>query len=168
MSERPAALDGLLGYVAANLPNEEAATAKARAAIAPLEKAVLAAKTQERAELREATLVIAAHHLRTTLYTAVYEDAGQRAAEGVTRAADELLHLVADPHTPIVAPPRETEPTLAVSDLLRRTESYLSALHGSVARHDNLGENLGCAGCQLRDQFRAELRSLTRPAADPS
>lgn len=42
-------------------------------------------------------------------------------------------------------------------DLLKRTESYLSALHGSVARHDNLAANLGCAGCELRDKIRNEL-----------
>lgn len=43
-------------------------------------------------------------------------------------------------------------------ELLKRAESYLSALHGSVARHDNLAANLGCAGCELRDQLAAELR----------
>lgn len=49
-----------------------------------------------------------------------------------------------------------TDPT----DLLRRAEAHLSALHGSVARHDNLGVNLGCAGCELRDEIRAELDHL--------
>ena len=39
--------------------------------------------------------------------------------------------------------------------LLRDTERYLSALHGSVARHDNLAANLGCAGCELRDKIQA-------------
>ena len=47
-------------------------------------------------------------------------------------------------------------------DLLRRTEALLSALHGSVARHDNLAADLGCAGCELRDQIRA---ALAAPAA---
>lgn len=42
-------------------------------------------------------------------------------------------------------------------DLLNRAESYLSALHGSVARHDQLAANLACAGCELRDQITAEL-----------
>jgi hypothetical protein len=41
--------------------------------------------------------------------------------------------------------------------LLRDTENYLSALHGSVARHDHLAANLGCAGCELRDRITAEL-----------
>ncbi|MFE9684138.1 hypothetical protein [Streptomyces sp. NPDC006285] len=41
--------------------------------------------------------------------------------------------------------------------LLRRAASYLSALHGSVARHDNLAANYGCAGCQLRDQIGVAL-----------
>ncbi|MEH0428812.1 hypothetical protein QBB34_21255 [Streptomyces stelliscabiei] len=94
MDDRPAALDAFL--TAATL-DEAAATAKARAAIAPLEKAIRAAKAQEHAELRESTLRIAAEHLRTTLFASVYEDAGQRAAEGVTRAADELLRLVGVP-----------------------------------------------------------------------
>ncbi|WP_406324435.1 hypothetical protein [Streptomyces niveus] len=42
-------------------------------------------------------------------------------------------------------------------DLLQRAESYLSALHGSVARHDNMGAGLGCAGCELRDKITAHL-----------
>jgi hypothetical protein len=42
--------------------------------------------------------------------------------------------------------------------LLRDVEAHLSALHGSVARHDNLAANLGCSGCELRDQIRAALR----------
>lgn len=42
-------------------------------------------------------------------------------------------------------------------DLLTRAESYLSALHGSVARHDNLAANFGCAGCELRDQIGVAL-----------
>ncbi|MFD9463499.1 hypothetical protein [Streptomyces sp. NPDC060027] len=54
-------------------------------------------------------------------------------------------------------------------DLLRRTESYLSALHGSVARHDNLAANYGCAGCELRDQTRAALRAAASvPAQAPT
>ncbi|MBE4783941.1 hypothetical protein [Streptomyces caniscabiei] len=105
MDDRPKALDALLA--AANLPDEETATAEARAAIAPLEAKIRAAKAQERAELREATLRIAAEHLRTTLFAAVYEDAGQRAAEGVTRAADELLRLVADRATPTITWPSQ-------------------------------------------------------------
>jgi hypothetical protein len=41
--------------------------------------------------------------------------------------------------------------------LLRDAENYLSALHGSVARHDNLAANFGCAGCELRDRLTAAL-----------
>jgi hypothetical protein len=41
--------------------------------------------------------------------------------------------------------------------LLRDAERYLSALHGSVARHDNLAANYGCAGCELRDKLTAHL-----------
>jgi hypothetical protein len=45
-------------------------------------------------------------------------------------------------------------------DLLRQAANYLSALHGSVSRHDNLGADLTCAGCALRDQVETELRRL--------
>lgn len=59
--------------------------------------------------------------------------------------------------------------TTPADDLLRRTESYLSALHGSVARHDNLAANFGCAGCELRDQIAAALRAAaTVPAPAPT
>lgn len=59
-----------------------------------------------------------------------------------------------------------TSPTAL--DLLKRAEALLSALHGSVARHDNLAANLGCAGCELRDQISAALPSLAAaPAALP-
>ena len=51
-----------------------------------------------------------------------------------------------------------TQPDTART-LLRDAERYLSALHGSVARHDNLAVNLGCAGCELRDRLAAELRA---------
>ncbi|MFJ2110570.1 hypothetical protein ACIOEX_01355 [Streptomyces sp. NPDC087850] len=58
------------------------------------------------------------------------------------------------------------DPThLDAVDLLRRAESYLSALHGSVARHDNLGANLACAGCALRGQIHDALNP--KPAVPP-
>jgi hypothetical protein len=54
--------------------------------------------------------------------------------------------------------------------LLRDAANYLSALHGSVARHDNLAANFGCAGCELRDRIATELRAASSagraPAAD--
>jgi hypothetical protein len=50
----------------------------------------------------------------------------------------------------------DEDPAPAVA-LLKQAENYLSALHGSVARHDNLAANLGCAGCQLRDAMRTAL-----------
>ncbi|MBE4783938.1 MULTISPECIES: hypothetical protein [Streptomyces] len=46
-------------------------------------------------------------------------------------------------------------------DLLKRTEAHLSALHGSVAWHDNLGANLACSGCELRDAIRTALKDQT-------
>ncbi|MFB7244596.1 hypothetical protein ACFCYX_19310 [Streptomyces populi] len=55
------------------------------------------------------------------------------------------------------------------TELLRRAESYLSALHGSVARHDNLAANYGCAGCELRDQIGVALRAaVSVPAPAPT
>ncbi|MEU5624245.1 hypothetical protein [Streptomyces tendae] len=44
--------------------------------------------------------------------------------------------------------------------LLRDAENYLSAQHGSVARHDHLAANLACAGCELRDRIGAALPEL--------
>ena len=53
-------------------------------------------------------------------------------------------------------------------DLLKRAEAYLSALHGSVARHDNLAANLACAGCELRDQIAAVLAAAVSVAVPPT
>lgn len=58
-----------------------------------------------------------------------------------------------------------TEPT---TRLLRDAENYLSALHGSVARHDNLAANYGCAGCELRDKIAAELRAAAPAGPAPA
>lgn len=58
-----------------------------------------------------------------------------------------------------------TDPTAV--DLLKRTEALLSALHGSVARHDNLAANLACAGCELRDQIRGALADAAVAVAVP-
>ncbi|MCL6734405.1 hypothetical protein [Streptomyces neyagawaensis] len=46
-------------------------------------------------------------------------------------------------------------------ELLKQTEAHLSALHGSVAWHDNLAANLACSGCQLRDAIRTALKDQT-------
>ncbi|GAA2629476.1 hypothetical protein [Streptomyces axinellae] len=59
-----------------------------------------------------------------------------------------------------------TEPASAALDLLKRAEALLSALHGSVARHDNLSANLGCAGCELRDQIQAALAAAPAGSED--
>jgi hypothetical protein len=52
--------------------------------------------------------------------------------------------------------------------LLRDAENYLSALHGSVARHDNLAANFGCAGCELRDKIAAELPAVSSAGQAPT
>ncbi|MFF0166760.1 hypothetical protein [Streptomyces prasinus] len=59
-----------------------------------------------------------------------------------------------------------TNPTVLA--LLRDAESYLSALHGSVARHDHLAANLGCAGCELRDRITAALPELAAVPVPPA
>jgi len=96
-----------------------------------------------------------------TLIPTAQADAVMAVLRGLTLRELELLHR---PDTP---PSRPEPHRMAAVELLRRTESYLSALHGSVARHDNLAANLGCAGCELRDQVGAELRRMadeTQPA----
>lgn len=93
MNERPAALDGLLGFITEALPDED--DAHARAAIAPLEEAVRAAKDQERSEIRDAARAEAAAQLRT--------DAGLRDAEGESTLAAygrELADLIAPNEAP--------------------------------------------------------------------
>jgi hypothetical protein len=52
--------------------------------------------------------------------------------------------------------------------LLRDAENYLNALHGSVARHDNLAANFGCAGCELRDRIGVELRAVSSASPAPA
>ncbi|GAA4823938.1 hypothetical protein [Streptomyces ziwulingensis] len=61
-----------------------------------------------------------------------------------------------------------TEPTSTAHVLLRDAENYLSALHGSVARHDHLAANLGCAGCELRDRIAAALPGLAAVSSPPA
>ncbi|WP_020116781.1 hypothetical protein [Streptomyces canus] len=58
------------------------------------------------------------------------------------------------------------DPTTDTARLLRDAERYLSALHGSVARHDNLAAGLACAGCELRDKIRTALPALATGQAE--
>lgn len=51
--------------------------------------------------------------------------------------------------------------------LLRDAEAYLSALHVHVARHDNIGADLTCGGCLLRDRIAAALPGLAGSAPVP-
>ncbi|MFF0512462.1 hypothetical protein [Streptomyces sp. NPDC004250] len=61
-----------------------------------------------------------------------------------------------------------TETPATALALLRDAEHYLSALHGSVARHDNLGVNLTCAGCSLRAVIAGTLPTLAvAPVSSP-
>ncbi|MGW3442207.1 hypothetical protein [Streptomyces sp. NPDC001076] len=129
MDDRPKHLDDLLAHVADNLTGDMAATSpiaspaevladqeqqstkRARALLAPLEQKFRELEARKRAELRGGMLTAAAEHLRTTLFPAVYEDAGQRTAEGVIRAADELLRLVENPDILTVVKPPAPDPS---------------------------------------------------------
>ncbi|MEO3978808.1 hypothetical protein [Streptomyces sp. CAU 1734] len=53
--------------------------------------------------------------------------------------------------------PLRRHPNPELLALLTDTESYLSALHSTVHRHDNLGADLGCAGCALLGRIKAAL-----------
>ncbi|MCD7440272.1 hypothetical protein K4B79_18835 [Streptomyces lincolnensis] len=99
---------------------EEQSAARIAALLAPLERKVREHRAQERAEIRAAVLAIAARHLRTTLFHQVYDDAGLRTAEGVTRAADELLRLVADPNVATTAPVADADRVAAALAEVRR------------------------------------------------
>lgn len=157
MSERPAALDGLLDHIAANrpdLPDEETVTAKARAAIAPLEQKLREHQAQERAELRGATLGAASEHLRTTLFHKVYEDAGQRTAEGVTRAANELLRMVGDPAVPTVTWPSQRALDEASSDVPIAI-SIVYAVRGRPEVPDEYNETRTVAPTEITLTYRS-------------
>ncbi|MGQ4358536.1 hypothetical protein [Streptomyces sp. SAS_272] len=276
MNDRPAALDGLLGYVADSLPDEGEATARARAALAPLEAKLREHKAQERAGIRSATLreaidvareegnrleelasIATARGARSVAYllrkllvkeqppvgqptpaestsldrtplarsvryivrgapdvpdeynatrtitptevTFTYpavpdaqlgrvhayvkgwwkQDGARVHAEAVGRhftgdLADWPQWLAAEArrHDPAAAERDEQEAQAHLDqladlrppmDLIRDAANYLSALHGSVGRHDNLAANLNCAGCELLDRLRAEQRRQPRP-----
>ncbi|MGW1267565.1 hypothetical protein, partial [Streptomyces sp. NPDC002491] len=181
--DRPNALDALLAHVTDNLPNEETATARARAALAPLEKRIRAAQEHERAEIRNATLREAIDVAREEGHR-LEEVAGIAHARGARSVAYILRKLLAKEQPAVGADQEQRDEQQAQAhldqladllpplNLLQRTESYLSAMHGSVGRHDNLAANLGCAGCELRDKLRDELHRRALPTdrilAEPS
>ncbi|MEU6222267.1 hypothetical protein [Streptomyces sp. NPDC047042] len=69
MDDRPKALDALLAHVADNLPDEEASTAQARAALAPLEQKVRELEAQKRAKIRSDALLEGADAALTLDFT---------------------------------------------------------------------------------------------------
>jgi lipopolysaccharide biosynthesis regulator YciM len=81
------------------------------------------------------------------------------ADDALQQRIETLEHVAAGNkrHIQLIVPKLE-----AAVDLLKRTEGHLSALHGSVGRHDNLAANLACGGCELRDAIRVALADLTR------
>ncbi|WP_069743059.1 hypothetical protein [Streptomyces sp. EN23] len=52
---------------------------------------------------------------------------------------------------------RPADQLRAVIDVLGDAQSYLSALHGHVARHDNLGADFTCGGCDLHARLAPAL-----------
>ncbi|MGD6750961.1 hypothetical protein [Streptomyces sp. BH105] len=56
--------------------------------------------------------------------------------------------------------------TTAPLALLRTAETYLAATHEHAARHDNLGADYTCGGCQLRERIAAALAEAS-VTADP-
>jgi len=97
-----------------------------------------------------------------------FTDDDQAAVTSLRRMADGATDAAASEASANETGASVAPTTDRAADLLRRTESYLSALHGSVARHDNLGANLGCAGCELRDQLAAALRRMADETPQPS
>jgi hypothetical protein len=69
---------------------EDEPTREARAALDRLGDAIRKAKIRERDAYAAGLLRAQARQLRTEVYGRVYDDAGQRAASGVLRAADHL------------------------------------------------------------------------------
>lgn len=59
---------------------------------------------------------------------------------------------------PFSSPPQD--PT---ANLLRDAERYLSALHTRAGRHEILGADFTCAGCQLADRIRQHLDGTGTP-----
>ncbi|MFF2852626.1 hypothetical protein ACFVT5_40995 [Streptomyces sp. NPDC058001] len=89
----------------------------------------------------------------TTRTTAVRCCSTQQRAARPNRTRDHLEKTMTDP---------------TVLGLLRDAERYLSALHGSVARHDNLGADFTCEGCTLRDRIAAAVPGLAAVPSAPA
>lgn len=70
-----------------------------------LRRAVVLSEPTDQAAVRAAALREAALHLYTALFPAVYNDLGQKAAEGVNRAVSELRRLADEQHAPTTADP---------------------------------------------------------------
>jgi hypothetical protein len=51
--------------------------------------------------------------------------------------------------------------------LLRTAEAYLAATHEHASRHDNLGADLTCGGCALRERISVVLTAAASAPADP-
>ncbi|MFG2963552.1 hypothetical protein ACGFZS_09710 [Streptomyces sp. NPDC048288] len=152
MDDRPKHLDALLTHVADNLPDEE--TESARAQLAPLAAKFREVQAQERAKLRGATLGAAAEHLRNVLFPKVYDDAGQRTAEGVTRAAGELQRLIADPAVPTITWPSQRALDEATFDV-PISSSIRYAVRGRQDVPDEYNETRTIAPTEITLTYRA-------------
>lgn len=72
--------------------------------------------------------------------------------DAASEAATAPLAASQPSEAPVEGETGERAPT----PLLDRAEHYLSVQHTHQARHDTLGANYGCAGCELRDAIRAQ------------
>lgn len=132
-----------------------------RAAIANLH-AYLAARTEEKTTVTDLDAARAALQPYEIVsgFTGHIE-AFEAAVRANERAAAEARRLGA----PDALSTTQAAMERGLLALLRVAEAYLSALHGSAARHENLGANLGCLGCELRDRIAVALRRLVAAEA---
>ncbi|MGW6009678.1 hypothetical protein [Streptomyces sp. NPDC055210] len=150
MDDRPAALDAFLA--AANL-DEATVTAKTRAAIAPIEAKIRAAKAQERTELQTSARAQAAAQILT--------DAGLREAEGQhalaaygRELADLILRLVDHEHAPTPNPPVDIR-TDASIDRIPISRSVRYTVQGVPEVPDEYNETRTIAPRELTFTYRA-------------
>lgn len=132
-----------------------------RAAVANFH-AYLAARTEEKktvTDLDNARTALKPYEI-VSGFTGHIE-AFEAAVRANERAAAEARRLGA----PDAVPATQATTERGLLAMLRVAEAYLSALHGSVARHDNLGANLGCLGCELWDRIAAAMPRLAEQQA---
>ncbi|MFD3835342.1 hypothetical protein ACFWWC_03670 [Streptomyces sp. NPDC058642] len=127
---------------------EGASAARAAALMAPLEAKARELRAKQDADIREGALKLGAKYLRTTVFNAVYDDMGQKAAEGVQRAAAELLGMVG------LTPP-EADPALANLARIPVARSVVYAVRGAPDVPDEYNETRTIAPTEISLTYRA-------------